>query len=144
MNESFFSQGALVSAHRGQVVIGYGKREKLLSLKGENKPIFYFPDFFLDDQDPWFRYEECEELSTGELTSHLPASAGSERLHWSISGLDIYSETFSRLKIAFEKGELKKAVPYLFYTTSQPFKLKRSLVVILPSCTVFGMRNTAS
>lgn len=123
--------GAVISIRHDQVVIGSGRKEMVSTPKENEKPAFYFPDFFLEDPKPWYQYEESEQLTTEQLATRLPASGSPNGRSWSIQGDEIYSNTFSRLQISFQKGELKKAVPYLFYTSDQPFKVQQSLLSLL-------------
>lgn len=131
MNEIFLTQGALVSAQPGLVVCGQGSVEKLRSPSNSKDPVFYFPDFFLEDEKPWFVYEKNKILSINKLSNSLSVKERFDKGQWSLTGRDIYSENFFKLKTSFDKGDLKKAVPYLFYKNKQSFKVQLTLPSLL-------------
>jgi menaquinone-specific isochorismate synthase len=130
MNSEFLKAGTIVSSGSGRVLIGWGKRSwsKRPSLKETS---FYFPDFFLSREDPWFQHEHVEEFSLHDLIDELSTDASISPLNWQEPDLDIFSSEFVNLQSLFREQTLQKAVPYVFYRTKDSFNLRTSLTNLL-------------
>lgn len=102
----FLKSGALISVAQNLLLVGWGKRQ-WTALPGS----FYFPDFFLTDEKPWFTHEFQALLSMDEL--RLP-SAHALPFVWEPPSPDLFSANFERLKNEILLKRLQKGVPYAF------------------------------
>lgn len=125
MNASFLRQGSIISTTIGHAAVGYGEYQAFPRPPESDVPSFYFPDFFLDESEPWYQFEQSKVIKIDQL-SQSP-SAQLYQCDWQIEGTEAYEEAFKELMHAFKRGDLKKAVPYLFYKTQATFNLSHSL-----------------
>lgn len=125
MLREFLTSGAIVSLPEDQLLIGWGEHQwsKKCDLNPEI-PAFYFSDFFLTKEKPWLHYRNWKILSIEECLSHLGEEKTSFGKDWVIEKLGVYESAFHDLLQRLQKGELKKAVPYLF--VHAPLKMSES------------------
>ncbi len=113
----FLDNGTIFAKDEEHYIIGYGKREWLKEPKSTG-PHWYFPDFFLKNEKPWFSHSQWEILSKDELLKRLPHSIENYPVNWKIDQEDIFDTTFYRLQRLFADQKLAKAVPYLLEQSS--------------------------
>jgi anthranilate/para-aminobenzoate synthase component I len=116
----FFNSGTVISLDNGRLLVGFGERQWMKEIEDESKPAFYFPDFFLKTQTPWFQQEFCFEVSVASFLEELcrkidrPCS-----LKWTPPDSDLFRWGFDDLQERFSSGELCKGVPYVFERTDE-------------------------
>lgn len=74
---------------------------------------FYFPDFFLENEEPYLLFDEVVEISKDELLAQLP-DCSSNQSKWTEKGQDAFEEAFHSL------DHLKKVVPYIGFHSTTP------------------------
>lgn len=128
----WIQEGSLVSIDRDTLLMGWGKRRWIASPPEDHeKPSFYFPDFFLKNSTPWFIHENSCIVSKQELLNLLPPSDYSEKYVWKNELQPLFKQTFLSLIQAFSKGEMHKAVPFVFDRCTTSFskqQLQKSLI----------------
>ncbi|KAF3363158.1 Salicylate biosynthesis isochorismate synthase [Chlamydiales bacterium STE3] len=116
--DQFLSSGTIFAKDDHHLFVGYGKRN--WSAEPNNSvPNWYFPDFFLKNQNPWFTHPFWEIITTKELQGRLEKNSTKVSLEWVSSQEMIFDESFEKLKTSFAQKKLNKAVPYLFQRASQ-------------------------
>ncbi|MGK5593835.1 MAG: chorismate-binding protein [Parachlamydiaceae bacterium] len=115
--KQFLDNGTIFVKDEDHYIIGYGRREWLKEPKGTG-PNWYFPDFFLKEEKPWFSHPEWEILSREELFKRLPYSVTSDPVIWQNNQEAIFDTAFHQLQQLFSEQKLTKAVPYLFQTSA--------------------------
>lgn len=109
--------GSLISSSPGKVWLGWGARYWLGAAATNQNLSFYFPDYFLSDQKPWFIHDNFIELETEKLLQMLKKeSSESPKFDWTNQGQTIFEQAFNDLQKRFRSGELKKGVPFVFET----------------------------
>lgn len=141
--EGFLNCGTIFSSTPGKVHVAWGKRD-WREVPDLNFPAcFYFPDFFLKIKSPWFVQENFEEMEISTLF-HLLAPYSKEdhfpTLDWVPRSKDLFSSSFHGLKALFEKSELQKGVPFIFYE-SQATLLPPKLAFLLKNAIQYTMRS---
>lgn len=127
--DKFLSTGTIFETRKNRFLIGYGERhwhEK--ECDSVFSPQWYFPDFFLTLQKPWFTHQYWEEVTKQELLDRLGTEEASQVATWKSFG-EFYFETAFRTFIS--SSNLKKIVPYFFHLTDQPLSLKNRLLAAL-------------
>lgn len=120
MQQAFLQSGAILSSGPDQVLLGYGPRTWTSKPLETNIPSFYFPDFFLTSQTPWFAHDSNAELTCSELLQWLHISSpATSNISWENPYKNLFAETFHGLQKDFSTGKLQKAVPFVFETTQQ-------------------------
>lgn len=109
----------------GKLLLGYGKRTWSKSPITDSTPQFYFPDFFLTHEQPWFTHPHRCELHVDDLLEQLIPNTSLPTNSWIPPNQHAFSQAFDDLKNRFASGELQKAVPYAFETTSTKMTLDR-------------------
>lgn len=131
--KTWLANGAMISCGQDKVLVGWGKRRWLSShAEATEKSVFYFPDFFLNNECPWFEHEQTQVISPEELLQQLPQEASNHQriTKWNNPNTDTFKSAFHDLQIKIAKGEIEKAVPYVFETsfaTMHPQRLIHSL-----------------
>ncbi len=110
-------------------------------IEDASSPSFYFPDFFLKSQTPWFVHKHSMEVSPQELqlvlSPHELAPKVSLRLNplgWHNSYQPLFLHTFEQLQAKFASREIDKAVPFVLESTLQTMdegQLRTSLLSVL-------------
>lgn len=120
----WLTNGAILSTAAGQVLLGWGERKQFATPSDSNqKTTFYFPDFFLKDERPWFQYENTQEIEILHLLQILtkqktPLTHHSTIFAWKNEYYDLFCATFKDLKQHMAASRLDKAVPFVFETSS--------------------------
>lgn len=121
--DAFLKNGSLINLGDGKILIGYGPREWL-----PQPGVFYFQDYFLDKENPWFCHEEIVTLSVEELLQKLIARHREVPTPvWTEPKSKPFFESFDEI----ESGRLKKIVPYAMATsiyTMTPERLCHCLI----------------
>lgn len=114
--DSFLESGAIISLDANNVVIGFGKSCRFSTKPISEKPIFYLPGFFLENEKPWIEFESVSIAHPVEVISWLSQLTFDplEPIRWHHANQESFKETFHNLKALFQKGVLKKAVPITF------------------------------
>lgn len=134
--ENFLHSGALFSTSPKTITIGWGKRlwHAHPSCKG---PYFYFPDFFLEQKQPWCSHEFWQEISSDELEQELQSfstAARPDELKWQIFPKASFKRSYDKLETQLLAGTLQKGVPYIFEVAHQNMnqeRLRRCLLALL-------------
>lgn len=113
----FLEKGTVFSLDHDRLLIGWGERNWSGSPQESEKPDFYFPDFFLKVNMPWFTHEHWMIISIDELSKWLPEKTNLEITDWKLEKQPFFESKFIELETKFNEGELVKAVPYLFLET---------------------------
>lgn len=109
--EDFLRDGSIIELENGNYLIGYGQRTWLSE---PVEPSFFFPDFFLEAARPWCAHEHMTEISPEELHNLLLEDYYEVSLpEWKLPEPYLFARTFAELQRSFQKGELRKAVPYI-------------------------------
>lgn len=110
----FLASGTLMSLDANRFLLGFGKRQ-WIKKPIENKPNFYFPDFFLTESHPWCIHENCMEIDREDLIEILEPhlEEDSEEIVWNNPFLNTFQEGFEELQQKFTANILQKAVPYV-------------------------------
>lgn len=131
MIDQFLDCGTIFSKGESHFLIGYGKRswsEKAV------QPSWYFPDFFLEDEKPWFAHEHWALVSRAELSALLDTNFAVNTLSWESPYEKVYERMFCALQQHFVQKTLFKAVPYLVERAAAPInktRLRQMLKVLL-------------
>lgn len=116
MNAASVPESVLFLRHPdGEWLVGWGAMERL-SQPPADRMAFYLPDFFTIDPAPWWVPEFAERMDRGSLESRFPGLLGANSVvqprTWRGPDERLFTEEFSSLIGAIEKGELTKAVPF--------------------------------
>lgn len=107
----------------GNYLIGYGQR---IWLTEPVEPSFFFPDFFLETQRPWCTHEHIIEIDAEELHNLLLEDYHEVSLpEWKPPEPFLFARTFAELQRSFQKGELRKAVPYILVGAQDQMSIPR-------------------
>lgn len=132
MIDAFLQSGTLMSTGSGKLLVGSGKKIKLANPQKEGVS-FYFPDFFLEDDEPWHTHENVKEISIEDLLKHLGESK-SEKFQWKTASKQFFEETFKEIKHLINSKNLSKAVPFVFdscYGKMESERLRSSIISLL-------------
>ncbi|MBA3958049.1 MAG: chorismate-binding protein [Parachlamydiaceae bacterium] len=132
MKKKMLANGSLMTIGTNRLLIGYGERTWLKE-PDFKQPCFYFPDFFLKDTSPWCVHESYLETSVDALLMQLADCKGST-IVWKNTSKNVFEKAFGDLRQRFNKGELQKAVPFVFETSTEkmtPELLKHCLASAL-------------
>ncbi|CDR33684.1 chorismate-binding protein [Criblamydia sequanensis] len=127
MIEAFLNNGSLLQFDKKRLLIGWG--EKIFrdnpSYSSE-KPTFYFPDFFLEDETKaTFNHEFNSLIEVDELTESLNVGSESYDYKWETEGELLFKETVDKHNECFQTNRLKKVVPYVFEAAKWQLKKER-------------------
>ncbi|MBA2369488.1 MAG: chorismate-binding protein [Candidatus Protochlamydia sp.] len=125
LDNAVWKAGNLVSLNNTSLLIGYGKLQATgfagVDLK---RAAFYYPDFFLKDEAPWHQYTSTEKILISDFEESLQVN-NEPTPEWTVGYRTLFEETFEQLQSFFQTGLLKKAVPYVFASTSTKMSLDR-------------------
>lgn len=116
----FLDSGSLISLQNDKILLGYGERiwcEK----SEENNFSIYSPDFFLSETKPWFFHKNwllVEKKEWQQLFSSSPPPFSSIQLQWENPQKTVFFSILESLHKEFSIGLIKKAVPYLFASST--------------------------
>jgi menaquinone-specific isochorismate synthase len=116
---SFAKSGSLISLSHERVLVGWGKKTYFKEPTQPSTSWFYFPNFFLNDQKPWFTHEHTAEFSLEELKSFFHKENERPNYFWQPPQKKIFFTQFEHLQQLFRQNKLMKAVPYTFQSCSQ-------------------------
>jgi menaquinone-specific isochorismate synthase len=116
--EAFLKKGTILSKDKHHLLIGWGKRKWSQKPLDDNKPNFYFPDFFLKIGMPWFSHECWMEIPILEFASYIQDQKTLPEIKWEITKADYFEKAFLGLEESFKTHEIVKAVPYVFESTN--------------------------
>jgi menaquinone-specific isochorismate synthase len=145
----FLHNGSIITFQGKDLLIGWGTREWNAARPRDQKTAFYFPDFFLEDSQPWFFHKQTQVISVGELLdslSRFPEKC-SEKLVWTAPDHHLYSSIFHELKNEYlQAGSLQKGVPFSKSEAQgkmPPSRIAESLISMLQvykhsSCYLYG------
>lgn len=117
MNISDFLQsGACISLSEDEVLCGWGKGKSCSYQNLHNqKPGFYFPHFFFQDQKPWRQYPHWQMISISGLKEQLIDDSLRHILaQWEKEDTTQFKGNFETLKEMINERLLQKGVPYFF------------------------------
>lgn len=137
--DPFLNEGTLF-AKGDRLLIGYGKRSWHSNPISSSQPIWYFPDFFLEDKTPWFTHKHWECISLHELKQRYQL-VSSPPLVWHKPYEFQFKNSFQELQTAFQSGYLTKAVPYLFESCT--YRMTPSLLKSMLSSILNYSKNSA-
>lgn len=134
--DHFLDSGTIISTEKEKILLGWGERVWLEQPKSSDIPFFYFPDYFLTYSHPWMTHAHWKEVSQEELLrelaiSHKDAMTGLPKSDWETAEPRIFMEAFQDLQGRFQKGSLRKAVPFVFEFSKEPMSkplLLRSII----------------
>jgi menaquinone-specific isochorismate synthase len=135
-----------MSSIKGDVLLGWGKRTWYKAPSKEPKvPSYYFPDFFLEKEEPWFTHEHNQEISIQELIECIKkeieiSAIKSSNIQWRNPYYSKFQSTFKELKSKFQAKELDKAVPYVFEIAEQKME-RNQLIASLKSLLTYSLGN---
>lgn len=120
MLHDFLKCGTVLTTPDRNLLVGWGERTWRPNPIDTNKINFFFPDYFLENSDPWFSHQHWAELSIDEFLSEIkiPTYIDTKTWNWKNSHRTVFEQSFSGLKSQFASGELLKAVPYVFEETN--------------------------
>lgn len=108
----FLNSGAIVSLNSSLLMLGYGK--KICTREPLQFPCWYFPDFFLQGEKPYFSFSHTYCISPQELRKILNLNPGSiAPIKWENPNWSLFQEHFKKLQIEMGSKKLIKAVPYV-------------------------------
>ncbi len=116
----WLDSGTIMSCTADEVLIGWGKRQWYAHpIAAHDTPFFYFPDFFFSI-DPWFTHEHYTKIDVKTLIKFLEGidTSPPPKLNWSNSNRLLFENVFTDLQKAFHSQQLKKAVPFVFETST--------------------------
>lgn len=129
----FLGSGAILSIDQKTVFVGYGHCNRSKE-PHELNPSFYFPDFFLLDEEPWLQFEYYAEMQLDDLITLLQKIESSSSYRWNIPSKHDFEDVFKGIHNLIEDKKIVKAVPYLFSTCDSSMtkgQLQKSLVNLL-------------
>lgn len=124
--------GSVMDLGDGRLLIGCGER-LWLDNHTQRTHCFYFPDFFLKLERPWFVQEQSEIFSSRELLDWLSQQnlSAAPPLQWFNTSQSLFFDSFQILQTKFASGELLKAVPFACQIANQTMvqeQLQQSLL----------------
>lgn len=118
MIDQFLNNGTIISIPNQKLIVGWGERTWLSKPTHSSIPHFYFPDFFMENENPWFFHEYSKEFTVDELLKLMQKSDFLDKVCWNHPDLDPFKESVKDLEHQFSSGTLEKAVPYIFHQAS--------------------------
>lgn len=131
--EDFVEEGSLIRLSGDAYLVGWGPRSYYENAFKSERPLFYFPDFFLLEEKPWYQHEYAAVVAGHDLLEAFSGLLGEKKV-WINSSHDKFREIFRGLKKSIEEGALQKAVPYVFEIAEGGFsreQIKASLSSLL-------------
>ncbi len=123
--ESWLDQGCLLGLTSALFYVGWGV-PKRQSRPDESLPSLYAPDFYLEDEDPWWIFPNYVVLPKEELLHllrALPKAKGAKHpseWQWAEPRQRDFATQFNAIKKEFETGAVEKMVPAVFETATMP------------------------
>jgi menaquinone-specific isochorismate synthase len=108
----WLKNGTLITKDQNQFLIGWGDRQ-WASEPIQNRPNWYFPDYFLTDPTPWFTHEHFAIISSSDLLSLLLKDFVTKpEIKWQSPEENPFKSSFHELKDLIQSSQLQKGVPY--------------------------------
>jgi menaquinone-specific isochorismate synthase len=110
--EEFLRAGALIGLPEKKILLAWGECSWEERQKLHKAPLFYFPDFFLQNPKPWCHYPYWAIVSYRDLRSRLEAIRPKNALlqpSWQPVAWELFEQTFAQ----FQTSSLIKAVPFV-------------------------------
>ncbi|MEK6555158.1 MAG: chorismate-binding protein [Bdellovibrionota bacterium] len=116
-------------------------------------PWLYAPDFYLEVEEPWFRYENLSLKTGEELTNLLKRAQGTEELQleriqfqlqnfdWEMPDSDHFKKVLKTIQGEIKKGRLEKAVPVVFEKANFEFDIAKRLTMLTQVINKSGLRR---
>lgn len=104
----FTSSAAAVITPRRTVLIGWGKHTTFRQPPVNEKPTFFFPDFFLKTDQPWIQFDQYTEIPLNDC--FLPSS--SVAFPWNLPKEQNFTETVKDIVDHINDGIFDKAIAY--------------------------------
>jgi menaquinone-specific isochorismate synthase len=115
----WLKSGTLFSLDNNEVLIGFGKRTWMPHPHSFH-PSFYFPDYFLESETPWFEHEYHCKLEISKLLEFLANFPTDTIRHfWRNPYQTLFNRTFADLQKKFSEKILVKAVPFVSELTDE-------------------------
>jgi len=109
--QEFLHCGSIVALSQTRFLLGWGP--KILASQPHPSCVsFYFPDFFLDNSEPWIFHPNTLEIELNDLENILNDESVS--FQWIQSSEELFRKEFRRTLFLFQKTSLIKTVPYVF------------------------------
>ena len=143
--DSFLKCGAAVLVDPETVLVGSGPR---IWLSEPTSPSFYFPDFFLSGNKPWFVHAFMKEIPLNQLDDYLQKhqknnlSSTVTQCNWQLTSRVHFNDIMDELLGFLASGDLLKAVPYIREFSSGGIdeqSLVKSLKQLISSCKQYSM-----
>ena len=107
--KEFLLSGTLMMIQGRWLLVGAGPRTWLEVPEKSSQPIFYFPDFFLQDKSPWFQHEKTFKMTLQELYEILEKEKQSlQAPEWIAPSREHYEWGFAPFKGLFNRVSCKK------------------------------------
>ncbi len=133
--EEFLKNGTIFSINSSHLIIGWGARRWSATPLNGADPDFYFPDFFLMINTPWFTQENWTVISIDEFKALIiPETNESIQAEWKCEKQPFFEAKFLELETKIKEGELTKAVPYLFLHTDKKMDVDAFQSKLLSLC----------
>lgn len=116
-------------------------------------PWLYAPDFYLEIEEPWYRYENLATLSRRELTELLEKAQNSQEVHfervqfqlenydWEMPSSSRFRSVLKKIQEHIRKGVIEKAVPVVFEKAQFEFDMSKRLTLLLQVINKAGSRQ---
>jgi isochorismate synthase EntC len=116
-------------------------------------PWLYAPDFYLEGEEPWFRYENLSLQTGSALTSLLEKIRDSEELKleriqfqlqnydWEMPDQAHFKKVLKTIQSEIKKGNIEKAVPVVFEKANFEFDLAKRLTMLIQVINKSGLRR---
>lgn len=152
LKSGFFYNFSNLSLGTGETfLLGWGHFITSAQPVGDG-PWLYSPDFYLENSEPWYRYENLSVISRNELTERLikfknsPAEDGVGNdlnlpFEWEMPKADQFQSALQTIQAEIKKGRLQKAVPVVFEKAVIDFNSNRRLHLILQILKQAGPRK---
>lgn len=129
--QNFINSGSIIRLNMDNYLVGWGERQYFDSPKDSEKPFFYFPDFFLKIEKPWFQHQYSSLISIDQLLHLLPKKiVSASKWNWSNPYITLFKDALNELKEFISKGILQKAVPYVFDQADGSFSNEHKLEIL--------------
>lgn len=112
-SHEFLKNGVIISLNSNEVIVGWGDKEWTDSLCS-SEASFFFPDYFLNSTQSFFKVKSTATLSLDQLIEQLEKIEAEELpcKEWKESDKVIFEKGFNDVQGLISKGEIQKAVMY--------------------------------
>jgi len=125
-----------MSVAPGSFLLGWGRCTRKTHLSKNSACGFYFPDFFLEENEPWLTYEYTSQIDGRELLDFLDkAWLPPDKITWKKPSQEIFNDAFTSFKQEVAKERLVKVVPYVFEVSKSTMRKRQLVHSLLSACT---------